>query len=717
MSRNWHILKPNKANRRPTRHLFVDIETRLIPRDDGKTDQVLRLGWCCYWRREGKNRKDTKLWYRFESKEAFWDIVWRKIKPKEPLYVVAHNVDFDFGILGLFDAMVGMEFELKSIYLSGTTDIIRFCSGQYTVYILDNGNFFPGKLETLGEAIGFPKMDVDPLNATDAEIDPYCKRDVEIMLKAWEHFYRFLSDNDLGNWGKTLPSQAFNAYRHRFMPYPIMIHNDTDALKLERDAYHGGRVSVFYQGKLNGDTYYKLDVNSMYPYVMRNHVYPRKLWRVIDGMGKRELQRFLKSYLAIAQVEVDTDVPIYPVTHKGRLVHPVGRFETTLCTPELEYALDHGHLVSVKRVVLYEGERIFTNYVDFFYALKRKHTEEGNKPYRTMTKLYLNTLYGKFGQKRHSWDCIDDPMLIAFGVNVYVDARTGRKYNVYRFDGRVWVSTDKGEAYNSFPAIAAHVTAYARMYLWKLLLLCGEGNYLYCDTDSIIVASPGLRALSSRLGTLELGALKIEETAQSVDIRCPKCYQLGDKWKRKGVPSKARYLGADTWEYDQFPSFRRQVMWDDTETFHTTRVQKHLTYKIHDGVVLTSGWVLPIMADELWPKRAVSSESQTTIEMLVSQREALRDAKRVPHSVVFRLWDYRKGTWRRQRDSHASLVPIEYSRWDDKADELGFQSLDRLQEAVTDTLGMEAQIAKITLQIHSLQHPQDDTTTPGEMRF
>lgn len=715
MSRNWHTLRPNKANKRPTRHIFVDVETTLIPQENNTTLQTLRLGWCCYWRRETPPRKDTQTWYRFTQVEDFWDIVWSKLKPREPLYLIAHNVDFDFGILKLFDTMSTHEFELKSIYLSGTTDIIQFCKGKVTIYILDNGNFFPGKLEKLGRAIGFPKMDVDPLYASDAEIDPYCKRDVEIMLKAWEYFYTFLNNNNLGNWGKTLPSQAFNAYRHRFMSFPIMIHGDEEALELERKAYHGGRCSVFYKGILNSDTYYKLDVNSMYPFVMRNHKYPCKLWGVRKGMSIRRLELFLKSYLAIAQVVIETDIPSYSVTYKGHAVYPIGTFETTLCTPELMYALEHQHVKSVKKVAFYVGEYIFTEYVDFFYGLKTRYTKEDNQPYRSMTKLYLNSLYGKFGQKRHAWEPVDDPMLVKHKVDIYVNLKTGKRYHVHRFDGRVWICSDKGEAYNSFPAISAHVTAYARMYLLHLLSLCGRGNFYYCDTDSIITSSIGLENLSGSLGAYTLGNLKIEEISDHLDIRCPKCYQMGVKWRRKGIPQQAVYLGENTWEYDQFPSFRRQSKWASNTPYHTSKTRKHLSYRIHDGKETESGWINPVNSKELWPESVFPPETLERIAQCEMQKEALKEAKKVPHTVVFTLWNYRKGTWRQAKDSYGNIVPLEYSNWDSKATELGFNSLDELLEATMETLSIERQIAKLTREIHLLSTPQTDTSSPGPM--
>jgi hypothetical protein len=59
-----------------------------------------------------------------------------------------------------------------------------------------------------------------------------------------------------------------------------------------------------------------------------------------------------------------------------------------------------------------------------------------------------------------------------------------------RFIGeQLQISGEKSESQISFPAIASHVTSYARLILWKVIKWCKDNNvkYYYCDTDSIFV--------------------------------------------------------------------------------------------------------------------------------------------------------------------------------------------------------------------------------------
>jgi len=42
-----------------------------------------------------------------------------------------------------------------------------------------------------------------------------------------------------------------------------------------------------------------------------------------------------------------------------------------------------------------------------------------------------------------------------------------------------------GESRDSFPAIAGHITAYARMELWRIIRLAGEGN-AHCESCGMV---------------------------------------------------------------------------------------------------------------------------------------------------------------------------------------------------------------------------------------
>ncbi len=702
MRRIRHYLKRNRATQRPARHLFVDVESRLVPVDAERTDHVLWFGWACYWRTRKGRLADSTDWLRFETADALWDFVTAKTKRREPLYLISHNVSYDFGVLRIFDSLEARDYELSSFWTSGMATIASFENDGRKITLLDNGNYFPGALAKWGQAIGFPKGEADPLTDPLEIVDPYCHRDVEIMVKLWEDLYDFLDTNDLGNWGKTLPSQAFSAYRHRFMEQRIVIHADADALALERSAYHGGRSSVFFKGHLEAGPYFKLDVNSMYPFVMATEKYPNDLLGYKSPASLAELKKRIKHYAIIARVQVRTDEPCYPVKHKTHVVYPVGTFDAVLTTPELVYGLAHGHILYVRALCYYMQAELFREYVSHFYELKQRLAGDAGNPYYTFAKLYLNSLYGKFGQLAHDWKRIDGDGSPYEDSDFYVNLVTGQAGKVYRFGSSVWTCEVKGEAFNSFPAIAAHVTAYARMYLWRIRNIIGKDNLYYTDTDSILTNRAGLASLDGQLDDTRLGAWKVEATSDTLHVQAPKVYTFAGQTKRKGVPSKAKYLGNDTWEFDRFASFKGQAAWDKGTQYHTTRTQRHLTYRIHDGTETDSGWVEPLQAGELWPEQQITREELDDVATWEAEIEAGRGSLRLDARTVFLLWNFRLGTFKRQKNASGNLVSLEYSLWDMRAEELGFPDLRALKEGVLSYLDTMSRIHELERQVYNV---------------
>jgi len=247
------------------------------------------------------------------------------------------------------------------------------------------------------------------------------------------------------------------------------------------------------------------------------------------------------------------------------------------------------------------------------------------------------------------------------------------------------------------------------------MVKAGREHVFYCDTDSLIVDSTGRDNVSDLLDDAALGALKIEEHADSLEIVCPKHYRIGEAWKRKGVPTKAVALGDNVFECTQFPSFKTQGRDDKKGSFFTKTVIKHLTGSIFDGEALDDGWVKPLDASTLMPDRYLDSEARDRIERIEIQKDALQEALPLDHRTVFELWDFRKGDWKRSRDKHGALVPLEYSGMDAKATELGFPDLTGLQAAVGSYLSIRRRIQELNSEREEIMYPALSIDTQGEM--
>jgi len=275
--RKAHRLKENRSCQFPVRMIFFDTETDKVEVGNKRYEHVFKLGWACFWERRTKRGKDTVEWYEIKEKDDFWEWVFSHLHKQTRLYLVAHNIDFDLGVLAGYEAILKRGFKLHKSWERGMSRFFCWKKKGMTIVAIDNANLFPGKLEGLGESLGLPKLKVDFTSVSMEELSVYCKRDVEIMLLAWKRWIEFCKQEDLGSFAVTLAGQSFNAFRHRFMEHEIFIHNNENALRLERECYKGGRCECFFIGRIEGDKFYYLDVNSMYPFVMKHNSFPVKL--------------------------------------------------------------------------------------------------------------------------------------------------------------------------------------------------------------------------------------------------------------------------------------------------------------------------------------------------------------------------------------------------------------------------------------------------------
>ena len=593
LSRPAHILKREKTLAIPRYYIFFDTETKQNVKSDKSIQQNLELGWACHYVRAYARHIEQHEWIYFESAVTFWDFVFRCVQPKQRTWIIARNIVFDFTVVQGWHFLHEAGYKLKFFHNNGVSVIVTVTKGSRSVVFLDSMNWFTESLAETGKRIGIPKMEIDFTTCTKEYKSRYCRNDVLIELENFKLFIKFLEQNAISRLCYTKASTAMAAYLLRHYHTPIYIHNNAEAVKLERDSYRGGRCECFYLGTLNHENYYIVDVNSLYPFVMSGNQYPVKYAEIKHGTSVDNLAETCKDASVIAKVQVETQEPVYAV--KGnRTIFPIGVFDTVLTTPELKYALEHNHIKQVFDYVVYEQAEIFTSYVKTMYALRKDFASAGVREYEQLCKVMLNSLYGKFGQKAELWtkigDCPNEPDREEM---LFTDTSPHVRRLRYLL-GQLFELTGYTEAFNSFPAISSHVTAYARMYLWHLMVVCGTGNYYYCDTDSLIVNEQGLENLSDYRDDTELGKLKLVETTSVLVINGLKDYITDSKTVIKGIRKNAIKISDTLYRQEQWPSFRGTLKSNDANVYVVKSIVKQLKRDYQKGIVTASGVITPL---------------------------------------------------------------------------------------------------------------------------
>ena len=620
--RKPHWLKANRGGELPRYTFFVDTETGEIPIDDKSVTADLKFGYAAFCRRRDDLGWYSTQWYRFERSLPFWVWVTEQIPLKSKGYLFAHNLSFDLPVLSFLENLQSLGWFLTRFILDDPPTTLTFvhcpvgcgvrsgatwravsgCRQPHRkLEMIDTLNYFRMSLEKLGESIGVPKLEMPKLadgspdwSAPPEVWEKYGQNDVEVLIQVMKGYFDFVTRHRLGNFSITLASQSFMAYRHRFMHFPIFIDDNEQALKLARSSYFGGRVECFFVGKKRGK-FTKVDINSMYPYVMAAHSFPTRVRGFWQNVTTQELETaFGDGHGLIASVDLRTDEPAYPLyNERGKLLFPTGEFSTTLAGPELQYALEHGHIARIPFLGLYDVHPIFREYVHYFYPLRLQAKEDGNEMWVFFLKIMMNALYGKWGQTGRKWEHEDWDGQDQINVWAEVDGDTGEIHHFRQVGNIVQKLAGKGESTNSHPAIASYITSYARMYLWDLIRRCGEGNVFYCDTDCLIVNPAGLRALREYLDETELGMLKVEEQAQEIEIHGLKDYRLGSSIKLKGVRDPANPIAPNVFAHTTFRGFKGMLR-EGEFTVVITKGRKRLRREYDKGVVTESGWVTPI---------------------------------------------------------------------------------------------------------------------------
>lgn len=554
----------------------------------------MQLAWTLFCRYDSKKGFTGDRWNFFTTTEKMWSYITSLPVKSSPLYIVGHNIFFDLQCSDFFYYLTKWGWRLQFTYDKGLVYLLGIYKGPLVIKCLSSTNFFPFSLEKLGEMIGVKKIAVDFKTISRADLITYCHRDVEILQKGMSYYLSLIADHDLGSFKFTRASQAFNSFRYRFMFSRIYLHKHPEVTMLEQKGYFGGRVEARFLGKCPGRSFVHLDVNSLYPFVMKENAVPVRL---IDHGGYMENSRMaelLEKYCCMADCDLVTPVPAYAYRHKGKLVFPTGRFRTVLCSEGLKRAIKNGHLKRIFVHSVYEKANIFTEYVDYWHALKERYSDEGNIVMKEISKNFLNFLYGKFAQQRDIIEQFDDITYDGYWREEVWDSITHQNEVTIKLFNCIYTTFGREPTKTYFVAIAAHITEYARFHLFDLMQTAELENVLYCDTDSLKMKAEFLPLYKKIIHPSKLGMLKLEDTTKHLSIFGAKYYTTEKVSRIKGVPTKARQTGEHTYIYTEF--FRQTShMKSRVDRYVAVREVTKTVKPFYDkGEVLENGKIIPL---------------------------------------------------------------------------------------------------------------------------
>jgi len=419
-----------------------------------------------------------------------------------------------------------------------------------------------------------PKSDIDIdrieeiFNNDRKTFDFYLDNDVVSLFQVCKKFQEKL---DIKSFPITIASLAMKIYKDKFSPSVKFYDTskESDDKYLIDDAYAGGRVEVFKKGE--HENVQTFDVNSLYPFVMRNNffpVYPRI-------RGKKYVEGDCGIYECSFK-QNNTNIPpcLWIKGENGLefVYEGKGCFTSVEIETAIRYKVDitpgYGFYFPKK-------EKIFKSYVDHFYKLRLKNKKNA---LNLICKLLLNSLYGKFAENEYGniLAQLSEKQKKELAEKEIGFTEYSEKLGLYQVE-------TKRNIRHAFKTHSIFTTAYGRCYMFDFLVEYSD-YLLYMDTDSIHMT----RTMDVKYIGEELGKFKREYEGKGV-YAGRKQYMIDKTLRFKGMRTKGNLFHEKidyedfktmlegkyiTKEYDTFPTLKTVIR--NGEPCRLTRTSKNL---------------------------------------------------------------------------------------------------------------------------------------------
>lgn len=384
-----------------------------------------------------------------------------------PTIIYAHNGGkFDYHMPGFLD-----ELEPFSTVMLISGRLAKFKIGNCE--FRDSVNILPIALaDYKKEDIDYSKMEAEVRHLHMEEIKAYLYKDTEYLREIVCKFRETYGD------GLTLAGSAMKFWQARM---------GIDAPRSTRGFYHnigkwyyGGRVECFSKGIIS-QGFSMVDINSAYPYAMlHNHPISTEC----EMVSCSELDPIIEQSMYRVSA---TSKGCFPLRgNKGTLSFPNDDVIRTYFVTgwELKAGLETGTVKIYKYHFRYDFAEMvdFNKYINYFYDIKK--TAKKGSPDYIFSKLFMNSLYGKFGanpEEYANYELIPPQFVEAAEADGKQFAGELGKWAVAKSP----LDEEQQRFYNV--ATAASITGYVRAYLWRhiCLIRANGGTVHYCDTDSL----------------------------------------------------------------------------------------------------------------------------------------------------------------------------------------------------------------------------------------
>jgi len=197
----------------------------------------------------------------------------------------------------------------------------------------------------------------------------------------------------------TLPSLALGVFRSNFLEKDTIPQISGQVAKDIRKSYTGGACDMYIPFNNLKTKLFAYDVNSLYPFVMKNFEMPIGKPTLFEGNIRLIDPNAFGFFFCNIIAPENLNEPILQThlkTKDGlRTISPLGQWSDMIFSQEMDNAIKLGYKFEILWGYTFDKKIIFKDYVDNLYNLRLQYPK--TDPLNYLAKLLMNGAYGKFG--------------------------------------------------------------------------------------------------------------------------------------------------------------------------------------------------------------------------------------------------------------------------------------------------------------------------------
>lgn len=610
-----HYLPANHKVWTPPTVIYLSTVSHALPDVDPEVLVIDRWAARLIDRRDAKPGRPDVITATNTTADALAAWVEQVMVGRTTVWLYSHDFALDVTTTRLPILLHRQGWSVTDASVSGAAPWLRLVKGSKHLTVLSSWSWLPHPVDQLRETAGLPKLAPNRAgDRTDRSVSAVCHQ-LDTLARCMGDLLDWWDREQCGRWSVSGPACGWNAMRHIRPPVRPVIDPKPEGIAADRQAIYGGRRGAWIVGSRSQGPFLELDFLNAYPTVAARLPLPSQRTVSFDSMALDNWRLTSDRWGVIADCELRTDVPRWPMRFSRATWTPTGHFRSVLAGPEIRDALRLGCLVSIGAGHTHQLSGHLSNWALWCLALARGDDPEVPAAVRLTAKAWSRSVIGKWATRGYTKVALGPSPGNDWGYEEGFDHDTQSRGATVDLAGQRWWTCAAGDAEQAYPGVLAWVESETRVRLSRVIEAIGVGAVLQCDTDGLIVnervmgtaaAGGHLRAPHGLAGAARTKwvldqidpivaplVLRIKAKHRTVRVLGPQHVLMPGKRKMAGLPGIAKETAPDEYKFKIWPKLNWQMAHGDPRGYSRPESTVRVRGPYAPGWITTMGLVVP----------------------------------------------------------------------------------------------------------------------------